>query len=216
MLAEAAVFGGASGALVVDGINNVQAAVAELHQRVIVIRDQQFKDPNLSQTPSSTTDGGVPQRDLSVNFVPLDTTVAINNTTTTVNDTPAVGHMETGEKQFWRVCNCTSDAPLDLQVRFDGVAQTIHLVGIDAVPVNSQDDTQPGHLTPVTHFRIPPASRVEFIVHAPPSTVKLAQLVAQFIYSGPLGATLPPRPLLPIHLFTEHTQPHTTSITLST
>jgi len=37
-LAEAAVFGGASGALVVDGINNIQPAVANLRHRVIVIR----------------------------------------------------------------------------------------------------------------------------------------------------------------------------------
>jgi FtsP/CotA-like multicopper oxidase with cupredoxin domain len=216
MLAEAAVFGGASGALVVDGINNVQPAVAELHQRVIVIRDQQFKDPNLSQTPSSTTDGGVPQRDLSVNFVPLDTTVAINNTTTTVTYTPAVVHMETGEKQFWRVCNCTSDAPLDLQVRFDGVSQTIQLVGIDAVPVNSQDGTEPGQHIPVSHFRLPPASRVEFIVHAPPSTVKLAQLVAQFIYSGPLGDTLPTRPLLTMQLVNEDTEAVDNAVPAST
>jgi FtsP/CotA-like multicopper oxidase with cupredoxin domain len=193
MLAEAAVFGGASGALVVDGINNVQPAVAGLRHRVIVIRDQQFTDPNLVETPSSTTDGGVPQRDLSVNFVPLDSKVTTMNT---VSYTPAVIHMENGEKQFWRICNCTSDAPLDLQVRFDGIAQTIELVGIDAVPVNSQDDTQPGQLIPVTNFRIPPASRVEFIVNAPTSRVKLAQLVAQFIYSGPLGDTLPTRPLL--------------------
>jgi len=193
MLAEAAVFGGASGALVVDGINNVQPAVAGLRHRVIVIRDQQFTDPNLSETPSSTTDGGVPQRDLSVNFIPLDTKVSAANT---VSYTPAVIHMENGEKQFWRICNCTSDAPLDLQVRFDGIAQTIELVGIDAVPVNSQDEPQPGQLISVQNFRLPPASRVEFIVDAPPSTVKLAQLVAQFIYSGPLGDTLPTRPLL--------------------
>jgi FtsP/CotA-like multicopper oxidase with cupredoxin domain len=196
MLAEAAVFGGASGALVVDGINNVQPAVAGLRQRVIIIRDLPFTDPNLVETPSSTVDGGVPQRDLSVNFVPLNTTVTTTNTTTKVTYTPAVIHMESGEKQFWRISNSTSDAPLDLQVRFDGVAQTIQLVGIDAVPVNSQDGTQPGQLIPVTHFRIPPASRVEFLVNAPPSTVKLAQLVAQFIYSGPLGDVIPTRPLL--------------------
>jgi FtsP/CotA-like multicopper oxidase with cupredoxin domain len=195
MLAEAAVFGGASGALVVDGINNVQPAVANLRHRVIVIRDLPFNTPGLSEIPgSNATDGGIPQRDLSVNFVPLDST--FNSGSGAMSYTPAVIHMETGEKQFWRICNCTSDAPLDLQVRFDGVPQTIQLVGIDAVPVNSQDDTQPGSLIPVKNFRLPPASRVEFIVNAPPSTVKLAQLVAQFIYSGPNGDTLPTRPLL--------------------
>jgi FtsP/CotA-like multicopper oxidase with cupredoxin domain len=199
MLSEPAVFGGASGALVVDGINNVQPSVAALRHRVLMIRDLPFTDPNLSQSDNST-DGGIPQRDLSVNFVPLDTTVTTNGSTTNVSYTPAVIHMETGETQFWRVCNCTSDAPLDLQVRFDGVAQTIQLAGIDAVPVNSQDGTQPGTLIPVTHFRLPPASRVEFLVKAPPSTVKSAQLVAQFIYSGPLGDTLPTRPLLNIQV----------------
>jgi FtsP/CotA-like multicopper oxidase with cupredoxin domain len=201
MLAEAAVYGGAAGALVVDGINNVQPAVASLQHRVIVIRDQQFTDPTLSEAGfgvGNTVDGGVPQRDLSVNYVPLNSTFHAD--TNTMSYTPAVIHMEPGEKQFWRVCNCTSDAPLDLQVRFDGVPQTIQLVGIDAVPVNSQDDPQPGSLIPVTHFRIPPASRVEFLVNPPPSTVKLAQLVTQYIFSGPLGDTLPTRPLLTMQL----------------
>jgi FtsP/CotA-like multicopper oxidase with cupredoxin domain len=201
MLAEAAVYGGAEGALVVDGINNVQPAVADLRHRVIVIRDQQFTDPTLSQASfgvGNTVDGGVPQRDLSVNYVPLNST--FHSDTNTMSYTPAVIHMEPGEKQFWRVCNCTSDAPLDLQVRFDGVPQTIQLVGIDAVPVNSQDDPQPGSLIAVQNFRIPPASRVEFIVNAPPSTVKLAQLVTQYIFSGPLGDTLPTRPLLTMKL----------------
>jgi FtsP/CotA-like multicopper oxidase with cupredoxin domain len=109
--------------------------------------------------------------------------------------------MEIGEQQFWRVSNSTSDAPLDLQVRFDGVPQTIQLVGIDAVPVNSQDGTEPGHLIPVTHFRLPPAARVEFIVNAPPSTVKVAQFVAQLVNTGPLGDDIPTRPLLNMQLF---------------
>ena len=108
--------------------------------------------------------------------------------------------MEPGESQFWRVCNCTSDAPVDLQVRFDGVPQTIQIVGIDAVPVNSQDGTQPGSLIPLKHFRLPPASRVEFIVQAPPPSVKLAQLVTRFIDSGPIGDDLPERPLLTMQL----------------
>ena len=195
MLAEAAVFGGASGALVVDGINNVQPAAAGLRHRVIVIRDLPFTNPSLAEVAGGNAmDGGIPQRDLSVNFVPLNST--FNPNTNTMSYTPAVIHMETGETQFWRICNCTSDAPLDLQVRFDGVPQTIQLVGVDAVPVNSQDGTQPGELIPVTHFRIPPASRVEFLVNAPASSVHLAQLVAQFVYSGPLGDTLPTRPLL--------------------
>jgi FtsP/CotA-like multicopper oxidase with cupredoxin domain len=205
MLAEAAVFGGASGALIVDGINNVQPAVGGLAERVIMIRDLPFNVPSLAQQsyPANFTDGGIPQRDLSVNFVPLDSTLT---STGTMSYTPAAIYMAPGEQQFWRVCNCTSDAPLDLQVRFDGTPQTIQIVGIDAVPVNSQDGTGPGQLIPVTRFRIPPASRVEFIVNAPPSTVQLAQLVTQFIFSGPLGDTLPTRPLLTMKLASDATE----------
>jgi FtsP/CotA-like multicopper oxidase with cupredoxin domain len=211
MLAEAAVFGGASGALIVDGINNVQPAVGGMSERVIVIRDQQFTDPTLSEAccnSTNTIDGQIPQRDLSVNFVPLNTTVARdgNGNLISVSYTPAVVYMQPGKQQFWRVCNCNSDAPLDLQVRFDGVAQTIQIVGIDAVPVNSQDGPQPPALIPVTHFRIPPASRVEFIVNAPSSSVKLAQFVTQFIYSGPIGDTLPTRPLLTMQLVNNDTE----------
>lgn len=193
-LAELAVQGGAAAALVVDGIQNVQPAVAGLRERFIMIRDQSLSVPQGES--AGGTEGGIPQLDLTVNFASINTTVTTVNNVTTVTYTPAVIDMETGEQQFWRICNCTSDAPLDLQVRFDGVPQTIQIVGIDAVPVNSQDGTQPGKLIPVTDVKIPPAGRYEILVNAPPSTVKVAQLVAQLVNSGPLGDDLPTRPLL--------------------
>jgi FtsP/CotA-like multicopper oxidase with cupredoxin domain len=199
-LAEAAVFGGAAAALVVDGIQNIQPAVSGMKERFVIIRDQPTIQ-NLAQSPSNTDSPlGIPQHDLTVNFVPLDTTTNTNVKPPTTTYTPAVIYMQSGEQQLWRVCNCTSDAPLDLQVRFDGVGQTIQIVGIDAVPVNSQNGTQAGQLIPVTHYRIPPAARVEFIVNAPSSSVHLAQLVTQLINSGPLGDDLPTRPLLTMQL----------------
>jgi FtsP/CotA-like multicopper oxidase with cupredoxin domain len=205
-LAEAAVDGGAAAALVVDGIQNVQPAVQGMKERFIIIRDQPTTQ-NMTESPSNTESPlGIPQHDLTVNFVPLDTFTNMKVTPPTTTYTPSVIYMEPGEQQFWRVCNCTSDAPLDLQVRFDGVPQTIQLVGIDAVPVNSQDGTQPGQLIPVTHFRIPPASRAEFIVNAPPGSVKLAQLVTQLINSGPLGDDLPTRPLVTMQLVNNDTE----------
>jgi FtsP/CotA-like multicopper oxidase with cupredoxin domain len=191
-LAELAVQGGGSGALVIDGINNIQPAVAGLRHRIIMVRDQQLQTP--TQQSSANTDGGVPQNDLSVNFVSINTTV--NATAGTATYTPAVIHMEAGEKQFWRIANTCADCILDLAVRFDGVNQTFQIAGIDAVPVNSQDGTAPGQLIPATHVRIPPAARYEIIVTAPPSTVKVAQLVTQLINTGPLGDNHPTRPLL--------------------
>jgi FtsP/CotA-like multicopper oxidase with cupredoxin domain len=195
-LAEAAVQGGASGAIVVQGINNVQPATAGLRQRVLVVRDQQTTQ-GFQESPGNTP-GGIPQLDLTVNNITINTFT--DKTTGVTTYTPAVIQMAPGGQEFWRVSNSASNAILDLQVVFDGVPQVVQIVGIDGVPVNSQDGAQPGHLIPVTHFRLPPAARVEFIVNAPPRSVQVAQLMTQLINTGPLGDEDPTRPLLSMQL----------------
>jgi FtsP/CotA-like multicopper oxidase with cupredoxin domain len=195
-IADQAVLGGASAALVVDGIQNVQPAVSGLRHRIIVVRDQ-TQLQGLTEGPGGCTND-IPFEDISVNNIPIDSHQAVAGGPVTF--TPAVLHMKTGEKQFWRVTNSASDSILDLQVQFDGVAQTIQLVAIDGVSVNSQDGTQPGTLIPAKHFRLPPASRVEFIVNAPPATVKLAQLVTTSINTGSNGDCDPNRPIFNIQV----------------
>ena len=195
-LSEAALQGGSTGAIVVQGIQNVQPAVGGLRQRIILVRDQPTTQ-NL--TPANGgTEGGIPTLDLTVNNITINTTTNVKTGVTTY--TPAVLQMAAGSQEFWRVANTDSDQILDLQVRFDGNPQTIQVAAIDGVPVNSQDGTQPGHLVPVTHFRVPPASRVEFLVNAPSPKVKVAQLVTQNILSGPLGDSQPTRPLINMQL----------------
>jgi FtsP/CotA-like multicopper oxidase with cupredoxin domain len=193
-LSEAAVQGGASGAIVIQGINNVQPATAGLRQRIIMIRDQQTNQGLMES--AGDTPGGIPQVDLTVNNITINTTTTNGVTTYT----PAVVQMAPGAQEFWRLSNSASDSILDLQVVFDGVPQTFQIVGIDGVPVNSQDGTQPGALIPVTHFHLPPASRVEFLVNAPPPTVQVAQLMTQLINTGPLGDEDPARPLISMQL----------------
>jgi len=199
-LAERDLLGGATGALVVDGIQNVQPAVQGLRERILVIRDQ----PQVQGAGESAGNCGVgvPFQDISVNYVPIDSNAIFNPDMTLKSITfiPAVLHMETGETQFWRVTNSTADTILDLQVLYDGVPQTLQIVGIDAVPVNSQDGTQPGMLIPVTRYRLPVAGRVEFLVQAPASTVKVAQLVTNNINTGPQGDCDPTRPIFNIVL----------------
>jgi FtsP/CotA-like multicopper oxidase with cupredoxin domain len=195
-LAEASVQGGASGAIVVEGIQNVQPATAGLRQRILIIRDQPTTQ-GLAEGAGGDPNA-IPNLDVTVNNV---TTNATTNTETSVTTyTPAVIQMVPGDQEFWRVSNSASDTILDLQVLFDGVAQTIQIVGIDGVPVNSQDGTQPGQLISATHFLVPPAARVEFLVKAPAPTVKVAQLITQVILTGPLGDADPTRPLLNIQL----------------
>jgi FtsP/CotA-like multicopper oxidase with cupredoxin domain len=201
-LAERDLLGGASGALVVDGIENAQPAVEGLRPRILVIRDQ----PQLQGLAESAGNcgNGVPFQDLSVNFVPIDSHLQGK---TKVTFTPAVLYMEEEATEFWRVTNSTADTIFDLEVDYDGVPQTLQIVGIDAVPVNSQDGNGPGSLIPVSHFRLPVASRVEFLVEPPGRDVKVAQLVTTNINTGPQGDCDPTRPIFNIVLAdSEHTE----------
>jgi FtsP/CotA-like multicopper oxidase with cupredoxin domain len=195
-IAEAALLGGGSGALVVDGMQNVQPAVQGLRHRILVIRDQR-QLAGLGEGPGNCG-VDVPFQDITVNNIPIDSHQ--DPVTGAVTFTPAVLHMQTTETQFWRVTNSTADSILDLQVKYDGVPQTLQIVAIDAVPVNSQDGTQPGHLIPATEYRLPVAGRVEFLVKAPAPTVKVAQLITNNVNTGPQGDCDPTRTIFNIQL----------------
>jgi FtsP/CotA-like multicopper oxidase with cupredoxin domain len=169
-IAETAVQGGASGAIIVDGIENFQPAVTGLPERVLVVRDQ-----NVAGQPMPG--GSVPAWDLTLNYVPISYPAL----------TPAVIQMQQGQQEFWRVVNASADTILDLQILYDGKPQTLLLVGLDGVPVGSQDGTHQGQLIPVKDLRLPPASRMEFIVSGPTSNVQSAQFLTQAINTGPFG-----------------------------
>ena len=189
--AEQALLGGASGAIIVTGIRNVQPKVSGLTQQVLVIRDQ-AQVQGIGENPSPCPKDNIPFQDVTVNNVPVDSNVGQNNN---VTFTPAIFNYEEREPQFWRVTNSSSDTILDLQVNYDGVAQTLQIVAIDGVPVYSQDGTGPGGVIDVPHFRLPPASRVEFILNMPSRTVKLAQLITNHIDTGANGDCDPTRPI---------------------
>lgn len=195
-LVDSALLGGASGAIVVGGIDNMQPAVVGLPQQILVIRDQ----PQIQglHEGSGGCKNGVPFRDITANYVPIDSNQAAPGDPVTF--TPAVLNVNPSETQFWRVSNSSADTILDLQVQYDGVSQTMQLVAIDGVALNSQDGAQQGSLVPVTHFRLPPASRIEFIVTTPSADVKLAQLVTTSINTGASGDCDPNRPILNIAL----------------
>jgi FtsP/CotA-like multicopper oxidase with cupredoxin domain len=188
-IAEHALQGGAAGAIVVEGIEDVQPAVSELHERILLVRDQQVP----GNPPPM---GNIPSWDVTLNYVPVTSPTDPNAD----NFVPAILQMEAGDREFLRVSNSSSDTILDLQYVFDGQAQTMQIVAIDGVAVYSQDGTGQGGSIGVKHFVLAPAARVEFIVSAPPRSVQLAQLVTLGINTGPLGDNDPQRPLATIQL----------------
>jgi FtsP/CotA-like multicopper oxidase with cupredoxin domain len=189
MIAQLQTQGGATGAIVIEGAENQQPAVSDMRERILIVRDQ--RPGNFT-----TATGNVPNFDLSLNFVQISSPTDPNAT----NFVPAILRMRPGEKEFWRVVNAAADGVLDLQYVFDGAPQTLQLVAVDGVPLNSQDGSGPGAPIQVTHFLLPPAGRVEFIVSAPTPQVQLAQLLTLRVNGGPYFYNLPQRPLATVRL----------------
>jgi FtsP/CotA-like multicopper oxidase with cupredoxin domain len=197
-IAERDVQGGAAGVIVIQGIQNVQPVVGGLQQRILVVRDLPTIQGLSESSPPTSSNVEVPNLDLSLNYIAEN---AMTNTTTGVTTfTPAVLDMTPGETQLWRICNCTSDTILNLQLLFNGTPQTFRIVGIDGVPVNSQDGLQPGEPISATSYIVPPAGRVEILATAPSSSSTIAQLVTNFVNTGPAGDEDPTRALFTIHV----------------
>jgi FtsP/CotA-like multicopper oxidase with cupredoxin domain len=173
-ISEAAVQGGASGAIVVEGIQNVLPAVAGLHQQILVVRDQPVVG-----TPS----GNVPAWDLSLNYVPITFPALV----------PAVIPVRPLEKQLWRVVNASADTVLNLQIRYDGRRQPLQVVALDGVPVGSQDGTRRGRALTQFQILLAPSARAEFIVVAPAASVRQAVLLTLDVDTGPDGDNDPQR-----------------------
>jgi FtsP/CotA-like multicopper oxidase with cupredoxin domain len=182
-ISEAAVLGGASGALIVEGIQNVNPELSGLPQQVLIIRD------NL--VPGNPTPGGsIPSWDVSVNYVPIPSPAF----------TPAVIQMKPSEVQFWRVLNAAADTILDLQLLYDGTPQPLEVVALDGVPTGSQDGTARGKGFAENHILLAPAARAEFIVRGPSASVQNATLTTLNIDTGPDGDNDPTRPLATIQV----------------
>ena len=122
-ISEAAVLGGASGAIVVEGIENVNRGVVGLPQLVLIVRD------NL--VPGNPGPGGnVPSWDVSVNYAPVPYPAF----------TPTRIAVRPNQKQFWRLLNASADTILDVELNYDGAAQPLEVIALDGLPTGSQDE----------------------------------------------------------------------------
>lgn len=181
-ISETAVQGGATGAIVVNGLPRFQKAVRGLQQRIFVIRDENLANPPVN------TDPNAPSWDISLNYVPVPYP----------DYPPAIIQMKAGKQELWRVVNASADTIIDLQLQYDGTPQTLQIVGLDGVPTGSQDGTQKGTIVDQNDILMPPASRAEFIVTPPDLTVQNATLLTLGLDTGPEGDSTPQRPIASI------------------
>ena len=158
---ERQVQGGASGALIVEGLDTRFPFVSKLRERLILLRDQQRIGP---EAPGLT----VPSWDLSVNFVPV----------VYPQNVPGVIPVAAGENQLWRVANAGADTIYDLEILAGQAAQTLQILALDGVPLRT-----PKMQTEVV---LPPGTRAEFVVAGPAKGFD-AQLVTKAWDTGPAG-----------------------------
>jgi FtsP/CotA-like multicopper oxidase with cupredoxin domain len=194
--------GGASGALIVEGIERAIPDVAGLPERVFVIRDQDLQNPKAlpsksePMTPKNLIDRdgdsanngtgfGKPAKDLSINFVPVPFP----------EYTRASIKMKPNERQLWRVLNASSVTYLNLAVIFGHAPQQLGIVAIDGVP--KKNDGHAPAAEWVNHIGVPPGARAEFIVTGPPSGIP-ALFVTRTVDTGSGGENDPNRALAAI------------------
>jgi FtsP/CotA-like multicopper oxidase with cupredoxin domain len=206
--------GGASGGLIVEGIEQADKAVAGLPERVFIIRDQDLLNPNAPPAKSEPVMGkflidrdgdaantgtgfGKPAKDLSINYVPVPYP----------DYPPATVEIKPGERQLWRVLNASAITYLNLEVLIHRAPQPLGLVSIDGVPMRHDDRTE--GVAWQTHLGVPPGARVEFIVDGP-AAGETGLLVTRSVDTGPGGENDPNRMLAKIVPAADAPEPHST------
>jgi FtsP/CotA-like multicopper oxidase with cupredoxin domain len=195
--------GGASGALIVEGIERANKFLAGMPERVFVIRDEPLRNPDALPSKESTaqppllrdpegdilnsgTGGGKPARDLSINFVPV----------AFPDYTPATITVKPSAYALWHVVNAAAVTYLDLQIAQGGVPQAMGLVALDGVPI-TKNGAIPNRTLWQAHMLIPPGGRISF-VYRTPSAGTQATLITAAVDTGPAGENDPIRPLATI------------------
>jgi FtsP/CotA-like multicopper oxidase with cupredoxin domain len=210
------VLGGASGAIIVEGIERADKAVAGLPERTLIIRDQDLIHPDAPPSKSEPVvpkvllerDGdaanngtgfGKPAKDLSINFVPVPYP----------DYPPARIEIPPGVRELWRVLNASAITYLNLAVLFDKKPQPMGLVALDGVPLNVNGTSPADYVSWQTHLGVPPGARVEFIVTGPPLGTP-GLLVTRTVDTGPGGENDPNRALATVNASENAPEPRST------
>jgi FtsP/CotA-like multicopper oxidase with cupredoxin domain len=207
--------GGASGALIIEGIERANKFLAGMPERVFVIRDEPVLNPDAVPSKGSAvqppllrdpegdilntgTGNGKPARDLSINFVPVAFPDYRRATIT----------VKPGEYELWRVVNAAAVTYLDLQITHGGVPQAMGLVSLDGVPI-TKNGAIPNRILWQGHMLIPPGGRISFVYRTALAGTQAA-LITAAVDTGPSGENDPARPLATIISRTDAPEPPST------
>lgn len=174
---EKQVLGGASGAMVVAGIEKSDPDVAGLPERVLVLRDQIIGGVPDDVVGNEGDEAPAPSLDASINYVPVMYPLY----------KPAVMLVKPSQKEFWRVVNASADTIYDVQLLYWPDADTqkeqpIRVIALDGVPVGKDYASSERK-----SILLPPGARAEFIMTTPPAGMHAAQLLTKRYDNGQGG-----------------------------
>ena len=211
---NAQVLGGASGALIVEGIESANRLLAGIPERILIVRDQELMNPKAAPLKSTVdapvlrdaegdimntgTGLGKPAKDISINFVPVSYP----------EYPPAKIDIRPGERQLWRILNASAITYVDLQILLSGAPQPMGVVSMDGVPINEGAPTE-NRIVWQSHALLPPGGRIEFIYKGPAEGAR-ASLVTRTVDTGPAGENDPVRPLAEIVSSSDAPEPRST------
>jgi FtsP/CotA-like multicopper oxidase with cupredoxin domain len=180
---EGQVLGGASGALIVEGIEKLKPEVAGIPERILVLRDQLNPIGRGVVKKRADDQDDVTGKDASLNFVPIMYPLY----------RPALIRVAPDQREVWRVLNASADTYFLIRVNSvengQRVPLALSLVAMDGVPVSREVSAAPR-----SDILISPGGRAEFVLTTPHAGA-LSQLVSRTYDTGPDGAANPDRVL---------------------
>jgi FtsP/CotA-like multicopper oxidase with cupredoxin domain len=178
---EGQVLGGASGALIVEGIERLKPQVAGLPERILILRDQIIPGRGSGRKGTEADPDDATGKDVSLNFVPVTYPLYM----------PAVLRVLPDRREFWRVLNASADTYFTLQVisveQGRRVPQSLQLMAMDGAAAGDQVSASLR-----TEMLISPGGRAEFILSTPHAGA-FTQLISRNYDTGPDGAANPTR-----------------------
>jgi FtsP/CotA-like multicopper oxidase with cupredoxin domain len=175
--AQDAAWGGATGAIVVEGLQNYFPELAGLNERVLVLRDNPGPNEEAVKILGFDAEADadkIPGFNVSLNYHPVH-----------FPDYKApILRVKPEQTELWRIVNSSADAIFDVEVDYDGKEQPLTIYAIDAVPVNTHGIFQKPKPLVRDHWTLAPGNRIEFTVKTPGLNVKKAELITEKYDTG--------------------------------
>ena len=170
---------GMSGAIIVEGIDRYYPELRELHERLLILRDQ-----DIEHSDTASRERILRRVEISPFHCGASTEQNVGRVFTVNGEIRPQIPIDPGERQFWRIVNASPDRYADLELSYG----QLEIVALDGMPLSYHDRNRATRK--VDHILVAPAGRIEAIVTGPPSGARTT-LSTRCVDTGPDGDANP-------------------------